>query len=185
MIFPFNATMFAEVVYEAIKKTAEDANRDLSSSSFLIEEDSSQAVRQVQQQRDGCHVLLLCAPTPDAVCATRMLCQLLLADSITHRVRPVAGYSDIKREISRSTESSIVLVGCGVSILPLPYLQPLFSPLTHTFLLILPFLSIPTGHSISYSSRQHNCLCLGWTLACSPSQRSPCKGGRVYRNRYW
>ena len=26
-------------------------------------------MKQVQQQRDGCHVLLLCAPTPDAVCA--------------------------------------------------------------------------------------------------------------------
>lgn len=114
MIVPFNPSMFAEVVYDAIKKTAEDANRDLSSSGFLIEEEASSQVRHVQQ-RDGCHVLLLCAPTPDAVCATRMLCQLLLADSITHRVRPVAGYYDISREISRSTESSIVLVGCGVS----------------------------------------------------------------------
>ena len=123
MLLTFNPingpSLFAEV-YDAIKKTAEDANRDLSSSGTLGMDgtlDLTQAtLRQVQ--RDGCHVLLLCAPTPDAVCATRMLCQLLLADGISHRLRPVAGYSDIDREIKRSTESSIVLLGCGVSFHP-------------------------------------------------------------------
>jgi len=156
MLLTFNPingpSLFAEV-YDAIKKTAEDANRDLSSSGTLGMDgtlDLTQAtLRQVQ--RDGCHVLLLCAPTPDAVCATRMLCQLLLADGISHRLRPVAGYSDIDREIKRSTESSIVLLGCGVSF--------------HLFLLLLLLLLLFFSFFIPYLAITLTSLSLSLSLS--------------------
>ncbi len=42
-------------------------------------------------------VLILVALEPDALCACRILTQLLKHDYIPHKIQPVAGYADLER----------------------------------------------------------------------------------------
>jgi hypothetical protein len=91
-------------VYDAIKRAAEEANRR-----------ACQAADHLTGPRDGCFVALLCAPTADAACAARMLAELLRSDGVAFRTRAVAGYSDVRREVLRAREPSVLLLDCGVS----------------------------------------------------------------------
>ena len=70
------------------------------------------------QDGGGITVLVLVAPDCDALCTCRILTDLMRADRIQYKVKPVAGYSDIaaaKTEYIDNSEElrSIVMLNCG------------------------------------------------------------------------
>jgi cell division control protein 45 len=106
---------------------------------LLEAELSSYAYKQIRKDAlaagGGCTVLILCAPTADAMCACRILCSMLRSDVVSYSVHPVISYSKVF-EIGASLEGgvgeeirSLVMLECGATVdmkkHMLPYLNPL------------------------------------------------------------
>eukprot|EP00611_Tribonema_gayanum_P009773 TRINITY_DN1964_c2_g1_i2.p1 TRINITY_DN1964_c2_g1~~TRINITY_DN1964_c2_g1_i2.p1 ORF type:complete len:658 (-),score=278.74 TRINITY_DN1964_c2_g1_i2:501-2474(-) len=80
------------------------------------------AYEQVYQDAAGasgaCSVLILVAPTADAMCACRILCSMLQSDVISYQVQPVSGYADVAAANAALVRGSgelrsVFLLGCG------------------------------------------------------------------------
>lgn len=54
-----------------------------------------QIVQDAAKARGACTVLVFVAPNCDAMCACRILSYMLRADTVSYKIKPVAGYGDI------------------------------------------------------------------------------------------
>ncbi len=66
-------------------------------------------------------VLILVAPSSDAMCACRILCSLLRSDAVGYSVHPVGNYSRIgqlNKDVLQGSEDvkSVVMIECGATV---------------------------------------------------------------------
>ncbi len=66
-------------------------------------------------------VLILVAPSADAMCACRILCSLLRSDAVGYSVHPVGNYSRIgqlNKDVLQGSEDvkSVVMIECGATV---------------------------------------------------------------------
>jgi len=113
----------------------------------------------------GCTVLLLVAADSDSLCAARMLTTLLKADSVEFKLVPVAGYTDVQKEIvsvdgdAGASEPlplrSIIMINCGA----VPKIDELVVFPAGTTIYVIDA-HLPVYHSNVRSASQIRVFCL-------------------------
>lgn len=75
-------------------------------------------IRQDALEEDGCSVTIFVSPDIDALCAARIITDLLRSDCVAYKMKPVSGYESLAVAAAEAIEDneelrSIVLIGCG------------------------------------------------------------------------
>ncbi len=93
---------------------------------LLRTEDLNAAYRQIVEDATvgggvATSVLILVAPSADAMCACRVLCSLLRSDAVGYSVQPVGNYSRIvqlSKDVLQGSEDvkSVVMIECGATV---------------------------------------------------------------------
>ncbi len=93
---------------------------------LLRTEDLNAAYRQIVEDATvgggvATSVLILVAPSTDAMCACRILCSLLRSDAVGYSVQPVGNYSRIvqlNKDVLQGSEDvkSVVMIECGATV---------------------------------------------------------------------
>lgn len=73
-------------------------------------------IKQAACGRQACSVMIIVANEVDAMASTKILTQLLRADNVAYKIRPVANFSHVKEsveEFSAMDIKTVFLINCG------------------------------------------------------------------------